>query len=209
MLGSRLKHIFKATAFIAVAFVVYSCGGKLKETDISLKDMPVQAIRDMFAVQTKDGVVLQRFESPLMQKFETDTINFDFFPEGISVYGYTEDGLLESIIKADKARHVQEGKKHTELWEAYGNVFIHNVIKCETMETDTLYWDSDKAEIYTNCYVKLYSRDGMMQGYGMRSDDHARNAILFKSFNSYGYTQQDTTDVLTDTVNFIGPLRKQ
>jgi lipopolysaccharide export system protein LptC len=88
-------------------------------------------------------------------------------------------------------------------------VVVHNVLKQETMETDTLYWDQAKEEIYTDCYVKMYSPDGFMQGYGMRSDDHARNAILLEPFNSYGITVQDTTAVVIDSVNFIGPFPKK
>ena len=43
----------------------------------------------------------------------------------------------------------------------------------------------------------------------MRSDDHARNAILHRPFNSYGIAQQDTTKVVIDSVNFIGPFPKK
>ena len=79
---------------------------------------------------------------------------------------------------------------------------------CIRDRTDTIYWDRKSEEIYTDCYVKLFSDQGMMQGYGMRSDDRARNAILLKPFDSYGYSQEDSTKVVIDTVNFIGPLRK-
>lgn len=200
----------KATAFIAVAFVVFGCGGKLKEADkINLAETPTQVVNDMFAVNTADGVVKQRFESPVMLKFVTDSIDYDLFPNGLHVFGYTEEGLLETIIMADKAKHVASGKRSSgELWEATGNVIVSNVIKKETMETDTLYWDRKKEEIYTDAYVKLYSEDGMMQGYGMRSDDRARNAILLRPFDSYGYSQSDSTVVKIDSVNFIGPLLK-
>ena len=112
---------------------------------------------------------------------------------------------------ADNARHITGKKKagHSEeIWEAFGNVIVHNVLKQETMETDTLYWDRASEEIYTDCYVQLYSPDGYMQGTGMRSDDHARNAILLEPFNGYGYTVKDSTVVVIDSVNFIGPLVK-
>ena len=200
----------KATAFIAVAFVVFGCGGKLKEADkINLAETPVQVVNDMFAVNTENGLVKQRFESDVMLKFVTDTMDYDLFPEGLHVFGYTEEGLLETIIMADKAKHVAAGKRSPgELWEATGNVVVSNVIKKETMETDTLYWDRRKEEIYTDAYVKLYSEDGLMQGYGMRSDDRARNAILLRPFDSYGYSQSDSTTVKIDSVNFIGPLLK-
>ena len=102
----------------------------------------------------------------------------------------------------DKRRHKDD------TWSAFGNVMIHNVIKRESMETDTIYWDESKNEIYTDCYVKMYSPDGFMQGYGMRADDHARNSILRKPFNSYGVTEKDSTIVVIDSVNFIGAFPK-
>ncbi|MBP5488411.1 MAG: LPS export ABC transporter periplasmic protein LptC [Bacteroidales bacterium] len=195
---------------MAVAFVVFGCGGKLKEADkINLAETPIQVVNDMFAVNTEDGVVKQRFESAVMLKYVTDTLDYDVFPNGLQVYGYTEEGLLETIIMADKAKHVASGKhSQGEKWEATGNVVVSNVIKKETMETDTLYWDRKNEQIYTDAYVKLYSEDGMMQGYGMRSDDRARNAILLRPFDSYGYSQSDSTTVKIDSVNFIGPLLK-
>ena len=53
---------------------------------------------------------------------------------------YTEEGLLETHIKSDKAKHLKY-KDGRESWEAFGNVVIKNLIKNEVMETDTLYWD--------------------------------------------------------------------
>ena len=200
-----------ATALLAVAFVLVSCGkGKLREADkIDLDSTPVQVAHDMFAVQTRDGQVLQRMEAPLLERYSTDTLDFELFPEGISVFAYTPEGLLETIITANQARHITSAKKSKgESWEAYGNVVVHNAIKRQTMETDTIYWDRKSEEIYTDCYVKLFTDQGLMQGYGMRSDDRARNAILLKPFDSYGYSQEDSTKVAIDSVNFIGPLRK-
>ena len=77
------------------------------------------------------------------------------------------------------------------------------------METDTLYWDSEAKEIWTDCYVKMSSPSGYMQGYGMRSDEMARNAILMRPFDNEFVIQNDTTAVLVDSVNFIGPRVKK
>ena len=74
------------------------------------------------------------------------------------------------------------------------------------METDTIYWDQKAKEIWTDCYIKMYSPAGFMQGFGMRSDDMARNAIIQRPFNSYGVVEQDSTKVVLDSVNFIGPF---
>lgn len=197
-----------ATA-LAVAFVIYSCKGKLGEAaDLKLDETPVQTVRDMFIVQSENGKLKMRASADLMEKYERDTLSFELFPEGFSVYGYTDEGLLETEIVADNARHLkyEDGR---ETWEAYGNVVVKNLIKQETIETDTLYWDQENEKIYTHCYVKIYSPDGFMQGYGMESDQRARDHILYRPFNSYGIVVQDTTEVVLDTVNFIGPLLKK
>ncbi len=194
----------------ALASIVVSCRGKLAEADtLDLSQTPVQSLTDMFTVQTKNGKVEMRIEAPLMETYDNDTVKLDLFPKGLSVYTYNEEGLLESLVFSDQASHkVDKTRKREDIWSAFGNVMIHNVIKRETMETDTIYWDQMKKEIWTDCYVKLYSPDGFLQGYGMRSDDHARNAILHKTFNGYGVTQRDSTLVVIDSVNFIGAFPK-
>ena len=163
----------------------------------------------MFSVQTRNGKVEMRFEAPVMDTYDNDTVKLDLFPGGLSVYSYTEEGLLETVIFSDNARHeVDKTGKKSDVWSAYGNVLINNVIKHEAMETDTIYWDETRKEIYTDCYVKMYSPDGFMQGYGMRSDDHARNSILHKPVNSYALSEPDSTRVVIDSVNFIGAFPK-
>lgn len=196
-----------ATA-LAVAFVVYSCKSDLGEAAVlKIDETPVQSVRNMFIVQSENGKIQMRASADLMQKYERDTLSYELFPEGFSVYGYTDDGLLETEIVADNARHTkyEDGR---ETWEAFGNVVVKNLIKEEVMETDTLYWDQKNEKIYTHCYVKMYSPDGFMQGYGMESDQRARNSIIFNPFNSYGIVVQDSTAVRIDSVNFIGPLLK-
>ena len=196
-----------ATA-VAVAFVVFSCKGKLGEAEkINVKEAPVQTVDDMFIVQTENGKIQMREEAPLMERYERDTLSFELFPDGFFVYGYTDDEKLETQIVADNARHLKY-KDGRESWEAFGNVVVKNLIKQEVMETDTLYWDQKNEKIYTHCYVRMYSPDGFMQGYGMESDQRARNSIIFNPFNSYGILERDD-DIIIDSVNFIGPLQKK
>lgn len=194
----------------AVAFVVFSCAGKVdKPEKTDLTKIPIQTVDDMFAVQTKNGIVQMRMEADLMERYDNDSCTLETFPKGFAVYAYTEEGLLETLIVSDNAIHQQNKKDKLEFWEAIGNVVIQNLVKQETMETDTLFWNRETNEIYTDCYVRMYSSDGYMQGYGMRADDKARNAVIMKPFNSYGVVVQDTTRVVVDSVNFIGPFPKK
>ena len=55
----------------------------------------------------------------------------------------------------------------------------------------------------------MYSPSGLLQGYGMRSDEMARNAILLHPFDNEFLVDNDSTRVVVDSVNFIGPPLKK
>lgn len=197
-----------ATAF-AVAFIVYSCKGKLDTADsVNLDETPVQTVERMFIVQSENGLLKMRVEAGILERYTTDTLDYELFPKGIAVYSYNEEGLLETEITSDKANH-RKFKDNREIWKAYGNVVVKNIINHQVMETDTLYWDRQNERIYTDCYVRMYSPDGFMQGFGMEADQRARHNTILRPFNNYTFIEQDSTVVLIDSVNFIGPLLKK
>ena len=85
----------------AVAFVVYSCKSDLAEAEaLLLEETPVQTVDDMFIVQTENGNIQMRAEAPLMERYERDTLSYELFPKGFFVYGYTDDGKLETEIQS-------------------------------------------------------------------------------------------------------------
>lgn len=194
----------------AVAFIVFSCKSKLSEAEkLDLSKTPVQTVDSMAILQTTNGRLDMRVFAEVMERYETDTLSYEMFPQGLNVYSYTEEGELQSEIHSENASHEKHKKTKEEIWKAFGHVVIRNIIKQETMETDTIYWDRLKGEIYTDCYVRMYSPDGFMQGYGMRSDEKVTNSVILRPFNSYGVVVQDSTQVMIDSVNFIGPLLKK
>lgn len=199
----------RAIALVAVAFVVISCKSRLKTTSMDLSDHPVQVVNDMYVVQTDKGKMQMRVQAEVMERYQNDSVNWEVFPNGFRVYSYNEEGDLETEIVADQARHTKP-RVGQELWAAYNNVKIRNLINRELMETDTLYWDPNNERIYTDCYVSILSPSGFMQGYGMESDQRARSSVILRPFNSYGIMEeQDSTLVVLDTVNFIGPFPKK
>jgi hypothetical protein len=52
----------------AVAFVVYSCSGKLSEAaQLDLSETPVQTVDNLFMVQTRNGGLKMRVEADVME----------------------------------------------------------------------------------------------------------------------------------------------
>ena len=211
---SRLKIISNIAGQVAITLVVatvlFSCSGKLKQAEpLNLEETPRQIVDSVFAVQTENGRLKMRLEAPLLERYDKDTVSLEVFPKGFALFGYNSEGLLETTIVSDKATHYTFKATNGEMWEVTGGVIIQNVVQQETMETDTLYWDRFAGQIYTDSYIRMYSRDGFMQGYGMRADENANDAVILRPFNSYSVVVQDTTAVYIDSVNFIGPLLKK
>lgn len=204
---SGIKSIMVVIILIVTTITISSCAKKLAKVEgLDIAAKPMQQIDNMYATQTENGKMKMRMEAPRMEKFQkTDDDSYDDFPSGFKVFGYNDEELLETEIVSDKARHTTT--KGNEKWAAFGNVVIRNYINGQRIETDTLYWDQEKKMIYTDCYVKLFSPEGFMQGYGLESDERARNAVLLRPFDSYGIINRDTTAVsYIDSANFIGPL---
>jgi LPS export ABC transporter protein LptC len=195
-----------ATVFM-VATIAVSCKNKIAQTEqIDIKEVPSQIVENIVMVQSRNSLTEFRMQAPVLERYDTDPKHtYDLFPKGLNVYGYNEEGLLETSIVSDQAKHsIKDGE---EFWSAYGNVVVKNFIKGEQMETDTIFWDQKEKKIYTHCYVKLFSPQGYMQGVGMESDEMARNAVLLNPYDGYAIINSDSTKVsYVDSVNFIGPL---
>jgi len=194
-------------AALTVATIVISCGHKLGQTDTDVDvNTPVQTADSLFATRMENGILKFRMETGRMEKYNvSDDESYEEFTGGFNVYGYTDEGLLETEILADEARHTvtAQGEK----WSAFGDVVITNYIKGQVINTDTIYWDQKEKKISTDCYVRLSSPQGLMQGYGMESDEMVRHAYLLRPFDSFGVV--DSTKIeYTDTANFIGPMRE-
>lgn len=194
---------------LVIATIVLSCKEQIPATDpIDSEKVPSQIIEKMSFQQTSASKVALLVSAPRMERFTLAKVPYDNFPKGINVKAYTKDGFLETEIKANSAKHTYAS--NNEVWMAYGNVVINNYIKGEKMVTDTLYWDKVNKKIYTKCLVKLTTPDLFMQGYGMESDDMARNAIILKPFDSYAIVARDSLEIpYIDSINFIGPFPKK
>ncbi|HBG52963.1 MAG TPA: LPS export ABC transporter periplasmic protein LptC [Rikenellaceae bacterium] len=187
----RKTTVIMVATGLSIATIFVSCKNRMKtvESFNNLDSIPTQTVQNMEGWQVEGGLVIGRLTAPYMEKYSRGNDPYEIFPISFRVEGYTRDGILETVITADKALH-RSGEQ--QIWIATGNVVINNLLKEETMETDTLYWDQQQKKIYTHCYVRLTSPDFFAQGYGMESDERATNAKILKPFDSYGYIQKDT-----------------
>lgn len=207
--NSLYRVIIKMVAVtLVIATVLYSCKDDIPKANVTaVEELPSQIVENMKLIQFSRGETDYVVDASLMERYTQAQVPYDAFPLGIVLRGYNQEGLLETKIRADYAKHVT--KESEEIWEATGNVVINNYLKGEMMQTDTLFWNRLSQRIYTHSLVKLTTPDMFMQGYGMESDDMARNAVIKDPFDSYAIISRDSTEIsYIDTANFIGPRLK-
>ncbi len=207
MTGYSFHNEIKMVAVtLVIATLLFSCKEDIPKSDLGdVIELPTQRVENMNVIQYVKGITSYIIDAPLMERYTASESPYDVFPRGIVMRGYTPEGLLETRIRANFAKHIKESQQ--EIWEAYGNVVINNYINGDRIETDTLYWNRLTKRIYTHTWVKITTQDLFMQGYGMESDEMARNAVIQNPYDSYAIVNRDSTEIpYIDTANFIGPL---
>lgn len=185
-----------------------ACGKDKSAAGIDWETTPVQSVRGMQVAEYNKADLNMQMRTRAMDtyKYVKDSVSLtrEVYSEGFEVYLYNEDGLLESQLVAEGAEHITARRRDD--WMAFGNVNILNHIKGERIITDTVYWDKEKEQIYTHCYVVMTSPQGKLQGYGLTSDQRANSSTILRPFDSYGRVVKDSTQFYIDTVNFVGPM---
>ena len=203
----QIEKGFMVAIALAVATFVVSCGSE-DEAEVDFSKTPMQVLDNMVFEESDKGVATFRMRAPRMEKYKDEKQEYELFPKGFYIYGYTAEGELETTIFSNKAKHIKASEGLDESWTAMGNVVVINHLKGQKIETDTLYWDRNRHTIWNNCFTKLYDPDGYMEGYSLNSDERAANAIIQRPFNSYVVIEKDSLKEYRDTANFIGPRLK-
>ena len=91
---------------LTAATVLYSCKSDLGEArKINLDETPMQVVEGIFHIQSENGMMQLRVESPRMERYANDSVSYELFPDGFNVFVYNEEGLLETEITSLQARH--------------------------------------------------------------------------------------------------------
>jgi len=102
--------------------------------------------------------------APEMQKV-FDPIEKNIFPKGIQVFIYNQK--LDTIATISSGFAVQNNNK--KLVEVKKNVVLKNS-QNEQLNTETLFWDKDKKQIYTDEFVTINTENEIIMGYGFLTD---------------------------------------
>ena len=156
--------------------MLLSCENNIKEVE----SLTVQEIRPElygenveFIYTDSTRIQYKAFAIEFLQ-MKTEEEEYNEFPKGGNVISYNEDGTQAWKIKSNYAKNLVKD----ELWELRNDVVAVSD-DGKTINTELLYWDQKKQEIYSDQYVRITEKDGqMLEGNSFTADDKLNRIIL-------------------------------
>lgn len=155
---------FFSVLITCMALLTLGCGKDLKDPDKEIKYTgPFRETAQVLTLYSDSAKVRVKLQAPLQEDYENGDM---VFPDGIDVEFYEEGEAVTSTLRANYGK--QESNK--DLYLVRGNVIVHNLQKQEKLETEELYWNKAKAQIYTDKFVKITTPEEILMGQGLQAN---------------------------------------
>lgn len=178
------KHMLKNIFCILSAILVLSACGDDSQTPDDFKEFegPVMEAADVELFYSDSAVVRIRLTADRQLEFESGDREF---PEGVYIEFFDQDEIRSSSIRANQGYFDKKENKYT----ATGDVVVINYQSDEKLETEVLYWEPNKKEIYTDRYVEITSDDEVLMGEGLTSDESFSTYQILKPKGTFSLSE--------------------
>lgn len=178
--SSQRRHPRPAAVMLVFALLLTACENDIEKINMlntsgEYPDVKGQDIEVIYSDSAK--VKVQMFAKELNQYNRAEK-PYSEFPQGMKVYFFNDSMEIESEIHANYAIYYNDEK----LWHAKGNVIAENHKTGERLDTEELFWDEEKEEIYSDSYTRIVNENGTFYGQnGFRSNQSLTEYTLIGS----------------------------
>lgn len=158
-----------ASLFWLAVLVFSACTSNSAEEIKALaenQDLPSLRVKNLETTVTDSGRVKYRLITPELIQYDRKEEPYVDFPTGLHFLNYTPENQISSQIKCNNARYFSK----KELWELNNDVEAINE-KGDILNTEQLFWDTQKHKIYSEKFVKITTSDQMITGYGFEANE--------------------------------------
>jgi LPS export ABC transporter protein LptC len=207
-------RIIAIAAFAAM--ILSGCNDVQEHTAPAIRDRDSASVMTSYGVNTlisDSGVIKYKI---ITERWDVNTIKNPSrwtFEKGVFFEQFDEKFHVQAYIQADTAWYYDTKK----LWHLRGRVKIRN-INGLLYESEELYWDGIRHELYSNVFSKVTTPERNMEGTYFLSDERMTHYTVSNSKGSF--TREDMTgeskdedkdkkDAKQDTVQAPQPMRQQ
>ncbi|MBR1388436.1 MAG: LPS export ABC transporter periplasmic protein LptC [Prevotella sp.] len=195
---SRIRLIIAA----ATAAAMISCNDVQEHTAPAIHDRDSVSMMTSYGVNTlisDSGVIKYKI---VTERWDVNTVRIPSrwtFDKGVFFEQFDEKFHVEGYIQADSAWYFDQQK----LWHLRGRVRIRNVNGL-IYESEELYWDGIRHELYSYVYSKVTTPERSMEGTYFLSDERMTHYTVSNSKGSF--EREDMTgDKKDDTQSAPSP----
>lgn len=186
------------TAWVAVMFLLFpACSGKEQKQDIPVTNrdsLPVMRTVGVESFISDSGVIRYKIIAEEWIVYDKLDPSFWAFEKGVYLEQFNEDFTAEATIKADTAYYYDKKK----LWELRSNVHIEN-LKQEKFDTELLFWDEHKQEIYSDKKIRIEQADKVIIGHGFESSQQLTDYTIHNTEGIF-YFEDDSPVAANDSL---------
>lgn len=170
-----------ALSCLLIAFL--SCSDVKEHTAPAIHDRDSVSMMTSYGVNTlisDSGVIKYRI---VTERWDVNTVKNPSrwsFEKGVFFEQFDEKFHVQAYIQADTAWYYDQKK----LWHLRGRVRIRN-INGLIFQSEELFWDGIKHELYSNVYSKVTTPERSMEGTRFLSDEQMRHYTVSNSKGSF------------------------
>ncbi len=158
-----------------------------EETTLERYDGPMVEFKSIRTYYSEDALLKLKLVSPLQLIQSNGDV---FYPEGMTINVYDEEGTHTTILEADTGRFI----KDLSLYVAAGKVHVHNIVEEQHLETERLNWNQKKGEIHTEEEVLIRTAYEVIRGVGLTSDERFETYQIHRARGAFDVgNQQNAT----------------
>ncbi|MDX2049523.1 MAG: LPS export ABC transporter periplasmic protein LptC [Chitinophagaceae bacterium] len=162
------------TAALTGCFFVWGCvNDETKVKGLFEKKLGIDSAKQVESYMSRDGKMKAKLVSPLMVRYQ-DTLPRVEFPNTLHVDFFDDSLKVESQLNARFARYFETQNKVF----LKDSVVVFNTLG-DTLHCVELWWDQQAAEFTTDKPVRIYRKDMIMIGVGLKAPQD------FKTFEMY------------------------
>lgn len=185
-----------AAFYAAVMFVLFpACSGKdknLAEAITERDSLPSMKSLGVTTLISDSGITRYKIITEEWTVFDKKDPPYWAFEKGVYLEKFDSLFRIDASIKADTAYYYEKKK----LWELRSNVSIRN-LKGDKFDTELLFWDEKKEEIYSDKYIRIEQEDKTITGYGFESNQELTE---YQIRNTTGiFTVEDNSATMNTT----------
>lgn len=169
---NRLFDFFSKKKLLILIFIIpfgifISCENDINTVNTITYSInkPDESAKDVELIYSENSKVIAVLKAPQFDKYTSENPYIEL-PKGVQVIFYDSLMKIKSKLTANYAKNYQKDEK----MEARNNVVVVNE-KNEKLNTEHLVWDQKKRMIFSDVFVKVTTKDKIILGEGLESDE--------------------------------------